>query len=153
MNIQELKTVLEREPLLGDTGFIYRGNRQDNNSPADLAKNRQHFLLYPDLDTLTKVEEILRGLPRTKHVASGYSYHLKHVVERLIGEYVSNGQLIAVALHLGFQREIDGPNCIFNMFARDVKRLDKLSHLTQARDREAWRVANPQVEPLAGAAS
>ena len=142
MNLQELEAVLEREPLLGDTGFIYRGNRQDNNNPADLAKNRQHFLLYPDLDILTKVEDVLRELPRTKHVASGYSYHLKHVAERLIGEYVSNGQLIAVALHLGFQREIDGPNCTFNMFARDVKRLDKLSHSVQAEDREAMsRVA------------
>jgi hypothetical protein len=45
-------------------------------------------------------------------------------------------------LHLGFQREISGPNCTFNMFARDVKRLDKLSHSVQAEDREAMsRVA------------
>jgi hypothetical protein len=43
-------------------------------------------------------------VPKRKAVSRGhgYSYTIKHVIQRWAGEYVSNGATIAAALHLGF---------------------------------------------------
>lgn len=54
------------------------------------------------------------------------SYHMKHVAEEAMGEYVSNGELIAAALIAGYAvKYTDGPNPLFGMSARDLKRLAK----------------------------
>jgi len=131
MDLQELNAVLEREPTLAYTGFVYRGNRQPgNDTPQALREGREQFAKHPELDLLTKVEDLLKTVGHTQRICSGYSYYLKHVVERLVGEYVSNGQLILVALHLGFKHRVQGPNCIFNMNAKDI---DKLGGRPEAR--------------------
>lgn len=53
------------------------------------------------------------------------SYRMKHVVEKAIGEYVANGELIAAALIAGYSwRYTDGPNPLLGMSERDVKRAD-----------------------------
>ena len=49
------------------------------------------------------------------------SYRMKHVVERAIGEYVTNGDLIAAALMAGYpMSRPHGPNAEFGMSKRDV---------------------------------
>jgi hypothetical protein len=54
------------------------------------------------------------------------SYGMKHVVEKTIGRYVSNGEFIAAALIAGYpNRHIDGPNADVGMSARDIGRLRK----------------------------
>jgi hypothetical protein len=60
--------------------------------------------------------EWLRHIPRRKTVNLG-SYWLKHQAERWGGDYVSNGALIAAAIHLGFKVErISGtPNALINV--------------------------------------
>ena len=60
--------------------------------------------------------EWLRHIPKRKTVNFG-SYWLKHQAERWSGDYVSNGALIAAAIHLGFKVEhIDGtPNALINV--------------------------------------
>ena len=56
------------------------------------------------------------------------SYHMKHVAERAIGEYVTNGEFIAAAVIAGYTfKYTDGPNPLFGMSARDVKRVDTAS--------------------------
>lgn len=53
------------------------------------------------------------------------SYGIKHMVERVIGKYVTNGEFIAAALIAGYQfKHTAGPNMLFGMSARDVKRID-----------------------------
>ncbi len=54
------------------------------------------------------------------------SYGLKHVCERWAGRYISNGMLIAAAIHSGFKwRKVnwDSPNVVFNISERSLKTL------------------------------
>jgi hypothetical protein len=52
------------------------------------------------------------------------SYGMKHLVERAISKYVTNGEFIAAALIAGYTfKYTDGPNVEFGMSARDVKRI------------------------------
>jgi hypothetical protein len=52
------------------------------------------------------------------------SYGMKLVVERAVGEYITNGEFIAAALIAGYGfKSGDGPNMQFGMSARDVKRV------------------------------
>jgi AraC-like DNA-binding protein len=52
------------------------------------------------------------------------SHHMKHVVERALGEYVGNGELIAAALVAGYSfKHTEGPNVELGMSARDVRRV------------------------------
>lgn len=48
------------------------------------------------------------------------SYGLKHIVERCMGEYVGNGELIAAMLLCGFEYEADGINAWFNLDKRSL---------------------------------
>jgi hypothetical protein len=63
--------------------------------------------------------EWLNHIPRRKSVNLG-SYGLKHQAERWGGAYVSNGALIAAAIHLGFKVErVRGtPNALINVAGR-----------------------------------
>lgn len=54
------------------------------------------------------------------------SYTMKHVVEYAMGRYLMNGELIAAALMAGYPMKIiDGPNPLFGMSARDVRRYSR----------------------------
>jgi hypothetical protein len=64
--------------------------------------------------SLSEVQDAARWLavvPRVKHPRRS-SYELKHVMERLTGQYVTNGAFIAAALLLGIpvRRDPDSPN-------------------------------------------
>lgn len=45
------------------------------------------------------------------------SYRLKHIIEKAIGNYISNGEVIAAAADLGYDVDSDGicPNAMFNI--------------------------------------
>ncbi len=51
------------------------------------------------------------------------SYGLKHLIEKQIGRYVSNGEAIAAALVAGYAFRYETPNVAFGMSRRDVNRL------------------------------
>jgi hypothetical protein len=55
------------------------------------------------------------------------SYYIKHIVEEVIGGYVSNGILIAAAIHYGFKYKLydKNPNVNFNMSKRSIKNITK----------------------------
>jgi hypothetical protein len=155
MNLQDLNAVLEREPRLAYTGFVYRGNRQPGNDTPQALKEGRERLRLSNLGVLSKIEALfatveettgfylsVRGDRVTRRPAPAYSYVLKHVAERLVGEYVSNGQLILVAIHLGFKYRVDGPNCTFNMSAKDIDALNRLASNT------AVLVGQSKSEPL-----
>jgi hypothetical protein len=52
---------------------------------------------------------------KTYHTSS--SYHLKDVVERFMGTYISNGEFIIAMIAEGFTCKIEdkGPSCFFNL--------------------------------------
>jgi hypothetical protein len=59
---------------------------------------------------------------------------MKHVVERAIGKYVTNGAFIAAGFVAGHPFEYTaGPNVLFGMSARDVERIDSAGRHTRGR--------------------
>lgn len=51
------------------------------------------------------------------------SYGLKHIVERSIGNYISNGELIYAMYLEGYSIKRTGINCYFNLSAKSLKSL------------------------------
>lgn len=60
------------------------------------------------------------------------SYGLKHTIEKILGAYTSNGELIAAAIALEFKhkREYHGyflsPNCYFNISKKSLQMLSNM---------------------------
>jgi hypothetical protein len=95
LTIEDLKRVIEEEPSL------YR----DGVNTLSVAPKRPGFKEF---------EICCNWLSKFKRVKTPQlsSYYLKHVVERLEGTYISNGALIAAAIHLEIPMRFypTGPN-------------------------------------------
>lgn len=139
-----MRTVLAMQPKLSRMG-IGHGNRQrkpDRNWETPEEHHRR-FLDARDELVDCGAEEFLRSLAflaRIKPIKNpsgfGSSYWLKHIAEnyqcnfpdgdKLGPAYVSNGALIAAALHLGFKMKtyFDSPNATFNMSKASLVALD-----------------------------
>jgi hypothetical protein len=114
---------------------------------AMLSEGREHLL--ERLDVITKVVRVMAPVDRIKSPSrKADSYYLKHVVENILGEYVSNAELIAACIHLGFDYHpvdpdrADNPNVYFNMSARSLKALAnwrKIAYEERAARRAADR--------------
>ncbi len=96
---KDLKRVIKQEPTLSDIGV--------NSSASD----RQNWPV-----DFKSFKICCKWLLKFKQIKSPQlnSYYLKHVVERLAGEYVSNGSLIAAAIHLKIPLRLypDWPNAL-----------------------------------------
>jgi hypothetical protein len=114
--------ILDAHPRLTDHGF---GTQQ---VPGATAEDRaeqfagERARLRMAWRAVIDVADWLRSnIGATKTATRHSSYHLKHVAERALGRYVSNGELITAGLLAGYpMRELDGPNALFGMRARDV---------------------------------
>lgn len=100
----DFKKVIDKESTLTSIGVnsLFQIKRDKNLSLDESKKELEHqrglFVSGFDqfeicCDWLSKFEKI-----KTPQFSS---YDLKHVVEKLAGKYVSNGALIAAAIHLG----------------------------------------------------
>jgi len=72
-----------------------------------------------------KLEHIIRFIKlwfnQTKSINKNQSsYGLKHLIERKIGTYVSNGDLIASMITCGYKHKRDKNNCYFNVNTNNV---------------------------------
>ena len=91
--------------------------------PTDLSKNGFDGSTRTEdqiiIDELTDLCDYIRAYfqpPRLRFNQRQSSYGLKHKVERKLGRYISNGELIAAMLLCGYSyKTVDGLNCIFNM--------------------------------------
>ena len=65
---------------------------------------------------------IVENIGRIKTInRSDSSYSLKHIIEALIGEYVSNGECIKAFIELGFNVSVSGGlNAFFNISSSDL---------------------------------
>jgi hypothetical protein len=72
-------------------------------------------------DMVIRVRDwLLANIAPIKTPTAG-SYGMKHVVEKAIGEYITNGELIAAAMMAGYpMSRPHGPNVDFGMSKRDV---------------------------------
>lgn len=89
----DLTKVLKIEPQLTQQGITHK---KDIEVPLD------RFYLRNNI--IQKVCDIIKDVPKIKTITdkSPGSYHMKHVLENIIGEYVSNGEMIAASIHMGF---------------------------------------------------
>ena len=96
---KDLKRVIKQEPTLSDIGMNSSGSDRQN-WPVDF----KSFKIC------------CKWLSKFKQVKTPQfnSYFLKHVVERLEGVYISNGALIAAAIHLKIPMRFytDWPNVL-----------------------------------------
>lgn len=112
-----LRAILDEHPDLGRFGFRQRGT-----NPAVHDAHRKiddEFLMEFCFAATWLVRQ-----RQVKRPQAG-SYGLKHFAERSLGSYVSNGALIAAAIHLGFpiERRGSGPNASLGV----ARRLDLIS--------------------------
>jgi hypothetical protein len=121
MNIKDLEAIMEAEPVLNTIGFglgnctTYKNLEERR---AALADHRD--ALRKQIDTCAKVAAWLEenARPRKTINRNDSSYGWKHIVEKEIGKYVSNGAFIAAAIHSGFKFTAEGgycPNAYFNI--------------------------------------
>lgn len=109
LTIKHLKRVMEIEPSLSARGinslFSIRFHDKMNKEKAkqQLIIERKKFL-----QNFKGFEICCTWLSRFKTIKTPLmsSYYLKHVVEDLAREYVSNGALIAAAIHLDIPMKI-----------------------------------------------
>jgi hypothetical protein len=77
----------------------------------------------------SKTVELIRpflsdNLSKTKTINKSHSsYGLKHIVEKKIGQYVTNGELIYAMYLEGFDIKRHNLNCFFNIKTSDVKKI------------------------------
>lgn len=82
---------------------------------------------HPAILDIERVEAIKLQINRmfSRQILINYnrsSYGLKHIVERELGEYVANGELIAGFILAGFEYVRDGINAHFNVHEDSVKK-------------------------------
>jgi hypothetical protein len=118
------EVILEREPSLNRAGFgVHHDQRVSAEQRArDLNAGRRE--LIAQAEAVRRVHDwLVVNVAAIKSPTTG-SYGMKHVVEAALGEYVSNGELIAAALMAGYPMRYDGGlNASFGMSRRDVQRL------------------------------
>ncbi|WP_410582700.1 hypothetical protein [Amycolatopsis sp. lyj-108] len=159
--------VLEEQPRLTYFGFgIFQQRGQTlQERQQEFAQRRTR--LAAALPNVVKVYLWLRrNVQPIKTPAQG-SYGLKHLAENVLGDYVSNGELIAAAIMAGYPMSTPhGPNANFAMSKRDIDRqrarareerpsqrdvyqgraiLDEFSHLPLISDRDGDRWPCPTV--------
>lgn len=80
---------------------------------------------------VTQIRPILaQYFQKTKTFYTGISsYGLKHIVERHIGLYVTNGELIYAMAMEGFEFKPNRINCYFNIKGSEVKQFNKLNQI------------------------
>ena len=91
--------------------------------PPTLSKNGFDGSTRPEdqivLTELTDIRDYIQAhFPRSRirFNQKQSSYGLKHKLERKLGRYVHNGELIAAMVLCGYSYKIiDGLNCVFNM--------------------------------------
>ena len=120
-----LDEVMAQHPLLGTFGIgvFDRGRKTLEQRRAELAVNRE-TLTGNETKVLQTVAWLRENVTPIKKPTFN-SYWLKHVMERVAGVYVTNGEFIAAALIAGYPHRYAQPNMLFGMSARDIKRLER----------------------------
>jgi len=127
-----LAEVMQQHPLLNSFGIgIYEPRRKTpEQRQAELADQRE-ALVGQEAKVVEVATWLRENVTPIKTPTVG-SYGMKHMVERAIDKYVTNGELIAAALIGGYPfRYTAGPNMQFGMSARDVKRIDSARRTTR----------------------
>jgi hypothetical protein len=105
--------VIKSQPQLCAEGLSTPEYWASPSRRLNFPENRQQFV-ETGFAEFKNACDFLSGclLRKTVNRKMGGSYGLKHKAERWAGDYISNGALIAAAIHLGirFEQDNDSPN-------------------------------------------
>ncbi|HVV74169.1 MAG TPA: hypothetical protein VHI52_22215 [Verrucomicrobiae bacterium] len=115
---------MEKLPGLNAFGVgLYNHGRGKTPEERERETAEGKAALRRDVDGCTRAAEWLSRWGRTESINSRQSsYTYKHWAEDVTGGYLTNGALIAAAIHLGFQVKRDGlsPNVFLNISQRSL---------------------------------
>ena len=122
-SLLSLQAVMEQQPQLTSFGFgVFEGWRKTAGQRREELEQARDELFRSE-DRVLRVRDWLLANITPIKTPTLDSYRMKHVAERAIGEYVTNGDLIAAALMAGYpMSRPHGPNAEFGMSKRDVGR-------------------------------
>jgi hypothetical protein len=117
-----LAEVMQQHPLLGRFGIgaFSPTTKTPEQRRAEIAEGREQ-LASSEATVLRIVAWLRDNITPIKTPTTG-SYGMKHVAERAMGTYITNGEFIAAALMLGYTHRYNTPNVLFGMSAKDVAR-------------------------------
>lgn len=114
----EVKKIIDRYPLLNDYGLGYGSHE------FDLAEERGHLASEKSVTEIIAASQwVSAHWARIKTINDRHtSYGLKHIYERVTGEYATNGQFIVAMLLAGFTAQMEGFNPRFAVSERSVSK-------------------------------
>jgi hypothetical protein len=138
MTEADIERIMSEVPELTRFGFGIFGGSEALATAEGQAKFKEgRAKLLASAPICTKICGELALIRKTKAInKSDFSYGLKHIVEKILGEYCSNGELICAAIYMGFTWKRNGqddPNAYFNMSVRDIDKLRDLTLPVQQR--------------------
>jgi hypothetical protein len=122
-----VQAVMDREANLSRNGFgfIHEPPKSFGEQRREFEEYRAQLIVPEGIYEFLLAREYLSYFPRRRTInEKAFSYSLKHGAERFHRQrgnddnYVSNGALIAAAIHLGFNLRQNGLNAYFNMGTR-----------------------------------
>lgn len=124
---RKLAIVMNRIPDLSDFGFgIYNMEKMNRaNSAIKLAEERAILLGKHEVVEQTKLW-ILKNIEPIRTINyKRSSYSLKHMAERSMKVYITNGTFIAAAILAGFDFKVasEGANAFFAMSEKSIKQI------------------------------
>jgi hypothetical protein len=120
-----LAEVMEQHPLLNSFGIgVFAPHlKTPEQRRTELAARREE-LAGQEATVLETTAWLRENITPIKTPTVG-SYAMKHVMERVTGRYVTNGEFIAAAIIADYAfKYTEGPNVQFGMSARDIKRIE-----------------------------
>lgn len=121
-----LAEVMTAHPELNDFGIgVFDAHRKPRHQREEELAQQRRELAARERDVLEVAHWLQANITPIATPGVG-SYGLKHLVERRIGRYVTNGEAIAAALIVGYPHRYGrttGPNVLFGMSQRDYNRL------------------------------
>lgn len=127
-----LDDILDEHPRLTDFGIgLFQPSRLTQpEHAAQMAEQRR--VLRAHATHIAQVSEWLTEHLQPVKTCRVHSYSLKHLIERAMHEYTSNGEAIAAALMAGYPHHYrQGPNVLFGMSARDYQAILQDPHDTR----------------------
>ncbi|MCN9244517.1 hypothetical protein NGF19_27670 [Streptomyces sp. RY43-2] len=122
--IVALDEVMQQHPQLTSFGIgVFDPRRKTaEQRRTELAAGREELVgrVAMVMETAAWLRESITPI-KTPTVSS---YTVKHVMERVTGRYVTNGECIAAALLTGYTFKYAQPNVLFGMSTRDLKRMN-----------------------------
>jgi hypothetical protein len=118
MTAAEVQEIIDRYPLLNDCGLGYGSHK------FDLAEERSNLVSEKSVAGIIAASRwISTRWARIKTINDRHtSYSLKHIYERVTGEYITNGQFIVAMLLAGFTAQMEGFNPHFAVSERSVSK-------------------------------